>query len=160
MPSGFHIKNGTQGKDYCIKLKKNLHGACQASANWFVMFRDGLLNRGYTQREVDPCLFYKKDSIIVTYVDDCIIFSKDQKKVREITSSLEDNFKLTDEEDPSVCLGIDITKNNHETWNLSQPFLIERIVKALNIENDSKVHDTPATEILTSDKNREPFSES
>ena len=160
LPSGFHVKDGNQDKGYCIKLKKNLYGACQASANWFVMLRDGLLARDYTQSEVDPCLFYKKDSIIVTYVDDCIIFAKDHDKVKQIISSLEDNFKLADEGDLSAYLGIDITKSNNETWTLSQPFLIDRIINALNLENDSKVHDTPATEILTSDKNGEPFAES
>ena len=124
------------------------------------MLKNGLIDRGYTQSKVDPCLFYKEDSIIVTYVDDCIIFGKDHKKVKEIIKSLEENFKLTDEGDLSAYLGIDITRNKNGTWTLSQPFLIDRIIKALNLQDDSKVHDTPATKILTPDKNRKPFNES
>jgi len=159
LPPGFHVKDKTEGQDYCIKLKKNLYGTCQASANWFVLLKDGLLKRGYVQSKVDPCLFFKNDSIIVTYVDDCIIFAKDHNKVQEIIKSLEDSFKLTDEGDLSAYLGIDITKNENSTWTLSQPYLIDRILKALHLEDDSKVHDTPATEILTSDKKGEPFNE-
>ena len=79
------------------------------------MLRDGLLDHGYIQSEVDPCLFHKKDSIIVAYVNDCIIFTKDYEKVKQIISSLEDNFKLTDEGDLSAYLGIYIMKNNNET---------------------------------------------
>ena len=66
---------------------------------------------------------------------------------------------MTDEGDLSACLGIDVTRNKDQTWTLSQPFLIERILKSLNLQNDSKVHDAPATETLTSDKNGNPFNE-
>ena len=33
LPPGFKVKNSKEGIDYCIKLKKNLYGACQASTN-------------------------------------------------------------------------------------------------------------------------------
>ena len=121
------------------------------------MLRDGLLKRSYIQSKVDPCLFCKKDSIIVTYIDDCIIFVKDHKKVKEIIKPLENNFKLTDEGDLSAYLDIDITKNKNRSWTLSQPYLIDRIIKVLNLQEDSKVHDTLATEILTSDKKGDLF---
>ena len=42
---------------------------------------------------------------------------------------------------------------------LLQPFLIDRIVKALCLENDSRVREVPATDILTSDKDRDHFTE-
>ena len=88
-------------------------GTCQASANWFVILRDRLLKHGYIQSKVDPCLFYKKDSIIVTYVDNCVIFAKDHGKVKEIIKSLKNDFKLIDEGDLSAYLGVNITKNEN-----------------------------------------------
>ena len=78
-------------------------------------------------------------------MDNCIIFVKDHDKVKEIIKYLEESFKLTDEEDLSACLGIDITKNRNDTWTLSQPFLNYRIIKALNLQDYSKVHDVPET---------------
>ena len=48
LPPGFKVKDGKEGVDYCIKLKKNLYGACQASANWFQMLKNGLIECGYT----------------------------------------------------------------------------------------------------------------
>ena len=94
-PPVFYTINSKKDEAYCIKIK-NLYGACQASANWFVMLRDGLVDRGFIQIKIDPCLCYKKDSIIFAHVDDCIIFSKDHSKVKEIIKSLECSFKLTD----------------------------------------------------------------
>ena len=119
---------------------------------------NGLIQRDYTQSKVDSYLFYKKDSIIAAYVSDYIIFAKDHNKVKEIIKSLETNFKLTDEGDFSNYLVIDITKNK-KSWTLSQLFFIERIIKALWLEVDSKTHDTPVTEILTLDKDGDSFDE-
>ena len=83
---------------------------------------------------------------------------KDHSKVKEIIKSLEDSFKLTDEGDLSTFLGIDVTKNDDRSWTLSQPYLIDRITKALNLEQDIKVHDTPAFSLLTLDKDGDTFS--
>ena len=123
------------------------------------MRRDGLLKRGCHQRKTDLYSFYKNDSIIVMHVDNCVVFAKDSKKVHKIIKSLESNFKLTDEGDLIACLGIDITKNDGGSWTLSQPYLIEKIMKALNLHDESKTHDKPATEALTSDKDVNVFNE-
>ena len=82
------------------------------------MLQQGLIQREYNQSKVDLCLFYKKDSIIVTCVDDCIIFTKDYDIVQHIIKSLEDEFKLTDKGNLSTYLGIDIERNNDLTWTL------------------------------------------
>ena len=66
-------------------------------------------------------------------MDDCVAFAKDPTNVQEIIKSLESNFKLTDEGDLSACLGIDVTKNDDGSWMSSQPYLIDRITKSLNL---------------------------
>ena len=75
----------------------------------------------------------KSDSILVTHVDDYIMFAKDHEQVKQIITTLQQNFKLTDEGDLSAYLGISIARNPSGSWILSQPFLIERIIKALNL---------------------------
>ena len=55
-----------------LKLLQNLCGLKDAGATWFSHLQKGLLNRKFRQSEVDPCLFYKKDLILIIYVDDCI----------------------------------------------------------------------------------------
>ena len=61
--------------EWVLKLKKSLYGINQTSANWFDLIKTGLERRGYHQSQVYPCVFYRKYSVILTYVDDCVIAS-------------------------------------------------------------------------------------
>ena len=80
-----------------MKLEKNLYGTKQAVANWYEMLKEGLNKEGFKSSKIDPCLFLRHDAIIVTYVDDCLIFSKNQKIIENLITSLKQTFKLTDE---------------------------------------------------------------
>ena len=65
--SGFHI----------IKLNTSLSGLCQNSLNWWNILKSSLETRGYdNQSATDPCVFIGKDSAVLVYVDDYIIFSR------------------------------------------------------------------------------------
>ena len=55
-----------------LKLIQNLYGLKDGGATWFAHLNKGLLARGFKQSLVDPCLFFKKDLVLITYVDDCI----------------------------------------------------------------------------------------
>ena len=59
-------------------MNKSLHGISQASENWFDLLKTGLESSGYYQSQFDSCLFYRKDSVILTYVDYCVIVSHKQ----------------------------------------------------------------------------------
>ena len=59
-------------------LNKPLYVIKQASANCFDILKTGLESSGCHKSQVDPCIFYIKDSVILTYVYDCVIVS--QKK--------------------------------------------------------------------------------
>ena len=52
------------------KAKKPLYGINQESENWFDLLKTGLERRVYHQYQIDPCVFYRNNSIILTYVDD------------------------------------------------------------------------------------------
>ena len=64
--------------DWVIKLNKSLYGIKQASANWFDILKTSLERGGYHQSQVDSCVFYRKYSVILTYVDNCVIVSHKQ----------------------------------------------------------------------------------
>ena len=99
---------------------------------------NGIQDWGYDQRKIYPFLLYKSDSIIITCNDDYIILAKDYEKVKEIITFLQENFKLTDEVDLSIYLGIGITKNPNGSLILSQLFLIDRIIKYLSLQMIAK----------------------
>ena len=150
LPAGFHIKGGNES-DFVLKLEKNLYGTKQAAANWYEMLKNGLLKEGFKTSKIDPCLFLRKDAIIVTYVDDCLIFGRDAKIIETLINDLKRDFKLTDEgPDVNAFLGIKVDRNGETgTITMSQPALTNRILKELSLdEGNVKLHDTPANQIL------------
>ena len=63
--------------NHVLKLLKSLYGLCQAPPTFFEKLREGLLERGYVQSQLDPCLFLKNQIMCVVYVDDTIIAGPD-----------------------------------------------------------------------------------
>ena len=87
IPAGFHIENENDDNildEYCLKLLKNCYSTKDAAANWFAVLQKALENQGFQQYvNIDPCLFTRNDCIIITYVDDYLIFYKNDKVLDE-----------------------------------------------------------------------------
>ena len=78
----------------------------QAGANWFDILKTGLESRSYHQCHVEPFVSYRKDSVILIYVDGCILVSHKQETIASLIESLNigfENYVLTDEGDISIC---------------------------------------------------------
>ena len=58
-------------KQYVLKLKKNLYGLKDAAHNLFQMLSKGLTGPklGFKPSAIDPCVFLRKDAIMLTWVD-------------------------------------------------------------------------------------------
>ena len=85
--------------------------------------------------------------IILTYVDDCIIVGPYIKDIDGFVRSMKsgsENFVLTDEGDINKLLGIEITQLDDKRFNISQPFIIDRITSNLNIDTNDYGTDTNA----------------
>ena len=136
--------------DHKLKLLQNLCGLKDAGATWFEHLRAGLLKRDFVQSQVDPCLFYKKDLILIIYVDDCIIMTPKPELVDEFIASMKTEYKLEDEGDINAYLGINVTRPAQGKIKLNQPALIRRIIDSLGLKDDRK-HKTPADVVLNKD---------
>ena len=84
LPYGFGVDEAYK-RQHVIKLKKNLYGLKQAGFNWFEHLSKGLKNRGFSKSNIDPCIFYRGDAIIITYVDDCIVLYRNKSVFDKIT---------------------------------------------------------------------------
>jgi hypothetical protein len=97
-------------------------------------------------KQVDECEFFWKDSINLTYVDDCIILGKDMAIVNAVISLLKEgheDFKLIDQGSIDKYLGLMIQDIDSNTFNMSQPFLICHILDFLLLDkNKTKGQDT------------------
>ena len=123
VPTGFQAIDGTLkfihglrtkglNNGHILKLKKNMYGLRQGGHSWYLKLSNGLLQRGFTQSKVDKCLFLRHDCILVVYVDDCLLFSRETKTIDDIINSLRTDFVITDEGDAGAFYGIDITTNS------------------------------------------------
>ena len=98
---GFNCEDPGQ---YVLRLNKNLYGLKNASLNFFNMLKDGLESRGYSKQSTsDACVFLGKSSIVLVYVDDCIIFQKrgasDADELIRRLQEGEEKFDFTDDGD-------------------------------------------------------------
>jgi hypothetical protein len=136
LPLGFDAPNNKSRKHYVLRLNKSLYGLKQAGYNWFVKLINGLEDRGFVPSSVDPCVFFSKDCIVLTYVDDCIIVAKSMNCIDELITSMhggDKNFALQDEGSIDKYLGMNIRQIDKDSFELLQPFLIKRITSFLGI---------------------------
>ena len=163
IPRGFVVQGGRLHFDpshstcplpsnHVLKLKKNLYGLRQAGYNWHEKLKQGLLNHGFCQSVVDPCLFLHNDCILVVYVNDCLLFSKEASVLDALMDSLKKEFILTMEGDVGAFLGIGIKHHPDSRLELVQPGLIKKIISECGLQENSHTHDTPSeTKILQHD---------
>jgi hypothetical protein len=145
LPIGLQVDTENESKSYILKLNKSLlYGLKQASLNWFEKLKQGLIDRGFHPSAIDPCLYFKKGMIIITYLDDCIIVSNSMKDINTSVESMKDGpegYVLTDEGDIHKFLGIEIKEITKNKFELSQPFVIKQIVNLLGLgQNEFDVH--------------------
>jgi hypothetical protein len=152
LPLGFDAPNNESRKHYVLLLNTSLYGLKQAGYNWFAKLSNGLQDQGFAPSSVDPCVFFGKDCIVLTYIDDCIIVANLMIRIDELITSLHEgdkNFVLQDEGSIDKYLGVNIKQIDKNSFVLSQPFLIEWITSLLSIA-DGKTNQrlTPAGKSL------------
>ena len=123
------------GSNKVLKLLKSLYGLWQAPCTFFEKLCEGLLECGYTQSEINPCLFMKPDIICVCYVDDTIFAGADSKLLEAKIWSLGVNkkeqhqtFALCNEGEVGAFLGIQIKKTGPQEFYLAQTGLIDKVL--------------------------------
>ena len=163
-PKGFGFKTNV---DRVLHLVKSLYGLKQAPKTFFEKLKRGLEQHGFVASTMDPCLFMKKNMMVVVYVDDTIIAGPDPDAIEALIKDLgvpdseeRETFALRDEGEVGDFLGIRIEKGSNASFKLSQTGLINKVLKASGME-DSNSSPTPASPTpLFIDKYGDSFEES
>jgi hypothetical protein len=141
-PAGFEHKN----EKWALKLKRNLYGLVQASRNWFLKLSAIYERLGFKQSKSDPCLFLRKDMIIVLYTDDCLLYAQDTKDIDSFVKTLRDDYKLTlnDPHPIEDFLGIHFSHQDNGELHMSQTGLIDAVTESAHIPK-GRLKNTPTT---------------
>ena len=142
-PIGFwfedSLKPSSAPATHLLKLNKSLHGLKQASLNWFEKLKAGLITQHFVPSKIDPCLYIKPVMIIQTYVDECIIISKNKSALHSFIHSIcngEKHFLLMEEDSVDKFCVIEIKHCDSSSFEFIQPFLINCIVNLLGLINN------------------------
>jgi Reverse transcriptase (RNA-dependent DNA polymerase) len=133
----------------------------QAGQVWYKHLSQGLSKLGFQQSLIDACVFYRKNTVFLVYVDDGIIAGPDKGEIEQVIVDLKTMFKVSDEGDLTGYLGVNNERQENETIKLSQPHLIDQIIEDANFQVDTKLKATPAaaTKILDRDEGGGPHND-
>ena len=87
---------------------------------------EGMKEVGSTPSEYDPCLYFKKNVVMLVNIDDCLVFSPDPKLIEKTFSDLRNsskNFDIDDQGDVSDFWGIEVTHLKDGSIKLTQGWL-------------------------------------
>jgi len=92
--------------------------------------------------------------VLVVYIDDYIPIAKTEKLVQLAVKELAESFEITAEGEVDEYLGVKVENLKDKRIRMSQPYLIEQILKGLGFNERTKVKRTPAvaSKILHQDK--------
>jgi hypothetical protein len=130
-PTGYeHLNN-----EWAIKLKRDLYGMVQASRTWFLKLSKIYEGLGFKQSKSDPCLFLRKDMIIVLYADDCLLYAKNTNIIDKFIKILRNKYKLKlNDPDPiDDFLGIHFSHKDNGELHMSQTGLVDAVTDSANI---------------------------
>ena len=138
---GFVIDEVAYGKSclYVLKTNKSIYGIKKSSSNWYDKLYDDMIARDFVPSLIDPYFYLKYGMMILIYVDDCNIAGLSMKDIDSFIRSMQDgpeNFILNDEGDVNMLLWIEITIYEDSSFELSQLFLIERLLSVLSLSNN------------------------
>ena len=87
LPAGMDLAGyGNDSSKYILKLKVSLYGLKQASMNWHSKLKKAFEDRGFVESLSDPCVFFSEDMIILVYVDDRILVSKETPAIKKLSA--------------------------------------------------------------------------
>ena len=146
LPQGYQC-HGMTRKTHVLKLICNVYGQKQASRVWNKFMDKGMRDIGFTPSKFDPGLYYRGSVLFLVYIDDCIMFCPDDWAINQVVTDLRScsqQFTVDDQGDVGDFLGIQIQKQADISIHLSQPQLIDSIIKDLHLQLGSNPKTTPA----------------
>jgi hypothetical protein len=130
-----------------IRLNHSLNGLKQGSHDWFILARKHLVDDGFKQSQVEPCLFFKWDenkelTMVAVYVDDFDIASDNPETLEKVISNFKKSFPCK-VHSGDLYLGMSFTSHENGDVDIHQESSIDSLLTLLGLEDCAPVS-TPA----------------
>lgn len=126
-------------------LNKSLYGLKQAGRSWHQKLEKTLKQIGAVPCVSDTCVFRLDQgedvAFIITYVDDLIIISSNEKMINELNTKLSKEFEINNLGKIGYCLGVEFSEKNSEI-RMSQKGYVLDLLTRFNMQ-DAKPVVTP-----------------
>jgi hypothetical protein len=110
---------------------------------WFDFLTKGLIQKlGFQQSENDPCVLWKGTCMIVIYTDDTIITGPYENEIKQVIQEINSIYEITHRQQVDDFLGVN-TRRKKQKFHLTQPVVIEQILRDLGLKEDSRERVTP-----------------
>lgn len=137
-PRGSNIHKGAENMLRSLRtyggvclLKKALYGLRQAGRQWFKRLDQELKNLGVVQSCNDPCVYYRGQGgdvlIIIVYVDDILIASRNLSRISQIKTGLKRSFVIRELGEANCCLGLEFLRHK-DGYSIHQRGYIEEVL--------------------------------
>jgi Reverse transcriptase (RNA-dependent DNA polymerase) len=143
IPRDFSIQGKTNAT-HVLKLIKNLYGQKQAGRVWNKHLHNKLCELGWKQSKADECVYYYRNVVFLVYVDDGILISPEENGITSTLEILQQTFNISVEGTLSDYVGVNVEKVDDDTYHLSQPNIINSILKEVNFGTDTKAAKMPS----------------
>ena len=85
---------------------------------------------------MDECVFYRGKTVYILYTDDSILVGPVPEEIEQVLKDLKkENLEVTNEGNIEDLLGVNI-ESKEGNIKLSQPHLIEQVIKDLGLNHD------------------------
>ncbi|KAE9302954.1 hypothetical protein PF001_g13774 [Phytophthora fragariae] len=125
-------------KELVLELQKALYGLKQAGRLWNQLLHKKLIDIGFEQSLTDMCVYFRWRNgvllVVGVYVDDLLVTGTEQSAVDAFFGELKE-FSVKDLGQASKFLGMRITYDDADGYNLDQEVLIQEMLKDHSMEH-------------------------
>jgi hypothetical protein len=141
---------GCKGYKNVVRLIRGMYGLRQSALMWYNDLKDSLKELGFNPIEADPCVFINaKGEIIVVYVDDLILITRDTKSIEMLKEKLLARYKARDLGPVSYYLGIRVVRDRpNRSLKLSMEGYIDRVLNEYHLGDAPIAHSPLPTSAL------------
>ena len=142
LPIGFEVEVAHL-REWIIRPEQKIFGSKDEGLSLFEKFKEGLEARISFQSQLDPCVWYKEEMVLIFYVYDWLIFSPSKDKIDEVYAYLHEDFKIEDDGELKKYLGIYPYLHPDGSIHLKQTYLTQITLDMIPLMYKSSAKSTP-----------------